>query len=339
MNHEPPQLTICSVYHSDMSKRLLEMNEELIRRLNPDVSWVRFVVNNSPQGSLHISDPAIKEFPGTTPPPPGFEGNHYGAALNSLTPHIRTRFALILDYDFFILRPHWIREVLQYMQERNLGMLGASYRPKYWVKFRHFPVQFCLFVDREKIGEEFTSWDFRPQNSSEKIHHMNVSEIKKRAYKARYPNPSWVRRLWENIKKRRYIGTSEDMCYDIYRRYYGKNLVRYECFGSTAELNDFLSHYYVHPRWYPLLYWLERLIPERWSFVPRGKDYVTFQRFKDVGLYDAFGTGMEEWWWQRKPFAFHLRGFKERHLKSLGKVFDPEENVKIIREITDSFPS
>lgn len=333
------ELTICSVYHSEASRRILEMNEEFVRAMNPGASWMRLAVNNSPGGSIRVRDPRIREFPGTPPPPAGEEGYHYGSGLNSLLKRAATRFVLFLDYDFFIARPQWIRDVPAHMERARLGLFGAPYRPRYWVKFRHFPVQYCLFVDREQVGSEFYAWDFRPQYSEEHLARGNASEARKRAYRAKHPGfPSWIRRMVENVKKRKYIATSRDMGYDLYRRYYGKGTVRYGCIGSTATLDDFLTHYYVSKRWHPLLYRLERLIPERWSFVPKQRGgYFTFTRFRDVGCYDVLGTGMEEWWWQGQPFAFHVRGFQERRRRAAGREFDPEERIRAIREVAESF--
>ena len=342
MKNNAPQLTICSVYHSDMSKRILEMNEEFVRKMNPESSWLRFAANNSPQESIHPNNPNIKEFPGgkvpSFTPAYGWTGFHDGAASNSLLPHIQTRFVLFLDYDFFIVRPNWIREVVTYMQEKNLGILGVPYHPKYWVKFRDFPSKNCLFVDREKIGNDFYEWNFMPQYTPQDITRMDAVIAHKKIHTMnRTKHPSWPRRMFENIRKRNYIGQSKDVCYDLYQRYYGNHSVNVECFPPTAVLNDFVIHYYVSPRWHPLLYHLEKMIPEHWSFVPKRKGYFTFTRFKDLGYFDVLGTGMEEWWWQEMPLGFHLRGFKERRAKEIGIEFDPEESIRIIRDTMKNF--
>ncbi|MEK7554766.1 MAG: hypothetical protein AAB518_02160 [Patescibacteria group bacterium] len=339
---ETPELTICSVYHSDMARRILEMNEIFVRRMNPGSSWIRFAANNSQNENIHIQDNAIRELPGGiipgNAPPKGREGYHYGAALNALLPHIQTRFVLFLDYDFFIVRPNWIRDVILHMKQNGLSLFGAPYHPKYWVKFRHFPVQYCLFVDREKIGDAFLTWNFTPQYSEAHLIQGDASEAAKKIYKAKNPTPTWFERIRDNIRKRKYIGTSQDMSYDLYRRYAQKSFFKYETFGSTVTLNDFLVHYYVNEVWYKLLYLLEKMIPERWSFVPRNRGgYFTFTRFRDRNLPDVLGTGMEEWWWKNAPMAFHMRGFKERRAQATGKAFNPEENIQAIQEITEKF--
>ena len=298
-----PQITICSVYHSDITRRILELNEEFVRTMNPKSSWLRFAVNNSPQESVHIQNTHIQEFPGGVvpnfAPSYGWTGYHDGAASNSLLKHIPTRFVLFLDYDFFIVRPDWIQEILLYMQKKDLAILGVPYHPKYWVKFRYFPSKNCLFVDREKIGNDFYNWDFTPQYSKKDFVRMNAAIVHKESHKIKKSkHSSWLRKMFENIRKRRYLGHSKDVCYDLYRRYYGSRSVKVECLAATAVLNDFLTHYYVHTRWHPLLYRLETMIPERWSFIPKRKGYFTFTQFRDLGYFDILKTGMEEWWWQ-----------------------------------------
>ena len=351
MSNQLPSLTICSVYHSEMTARILEMNGIFIRKMNPNISWTYLAVNNSPQESIHLKSAGIKEFPGVPlpenlPPYPGpistwssYTGYFDGGASNSLLKHIKTRFVVFLDYDFFIVRPNWINDVLSYMEKENIGILGAPYHPKYWVKFRYFPSKNCIFVDREKIGKEFYDWDFRPQYSIEEVKKTMTAARHKAEQKAKHPKPppSKLRRFFQSIRKRHYLGLSKDVGFNLRRRYYGQDKIKYECFQPTVVLNDFLYHYYLDGHWHKILYQLEKLVPERWSFVPKKKNYFTFKSFKNVGFFDVLSAGMEEWWWREVPFGFHLRGFKERHLKEIGENFDPEENIRIIKTATDNF--
>ena len=43
-----PRLTICSVYHSPETKEFLELNWELVSRLNSATDWIWTVVDNTP---------------------------------------------------------------------------------------------------------------------------------------------------------------------------------------------------------------------------------------------------------------------------------------------------
>lgn len=317
------------------------MNADFIAAMNPGVSWVHLAINNSRERSVHTTHPLLCEIPGAAipahAPARGFQGYHEGAGMNIALKHIQTRFALFLDYDFFVVRPHWIANALSHMEEQSLALLGAPYHPKYWVKFRYFPSHHCLFVDRDKIGKEFLAWDFMPQYSPEHLTNTAAAEDRKIAWRSAHPRPpSWLRRFFENIKKRRYLGTSKDICYDPYRRYHANPTVTYEYFQAAAVLHDFLCHYYLPHRWYPLLSWIERLIPNRWSFVPK-QDLFTLDHFKDLGFFDVAGSGMEEYFWQGTPLGFHVRGFKERLLTASGATFNPEEKMRTIRAAVTSF--
>ncbi len=338
-------LTICSVFHNDMTRQILELNEEFVRKMNPGMNWVRFAANNSRKEIIRLKDPNILEFPPGIIPEgiPNFTlvGYDAGSAMNGMLPHIKTRFVLFLDYDFFIIRPGWIKDVLNYMDERKLAILGVPYHPKYYGKVRYFPSQHCLFVDKNLVGKEFYEWDFMPQYSAEELKKTvtaakyksehKVLEIKKKA--------NYFRRfLRDNIQKRRYLAFSKDIPYDLYRRYFKQNKIKYECFLPAAVIGDFVRNYYIkNAKWHPFLYLLEKMIPEKWSYVPKKKGYFTFSKFKDAGKFDVMGEGMEEFFWKDAPFGFHMRGFKERQYKALGKVFDAEENIKNIREITANF--
>lgn len=342
MEHRTSQLTIVSVYHSDLTRRILEANADFIAAMNPGDSWVHLAVNNSPAQSIHTRHPRLRETAGAPipafAPKSGFVGYHEGGGLNLGLKEVSTRFALFLDHDFFVVRPRWIAEVLAHLTKQGLAILTAPYHPKYWVKVRYFPGAYCIFADREKVGEEFFSWDFMPQHTPAELAREQVSAVRKAAWRAAHPHPSsWLRQFAESMKKRRYVGTGRDVSYDLYRRYRARPEITIECLPATVTLHDFLTHYRLSPRWYPLLYRLERLIPERWSFIPKRKGYFTFTRFCDLGYADVLGTGMEEWWWRGAPFAFHVRGFKERRTKEIGRSFDPEDNMRIIRDMVSAF--
>jgi len=344
MQEKNPELTICSVYHSEMTKRILIMNEEFMKYMNPGVSWIRLAANNSLKEPIHLNTPGIIELPGgtvpDTAPSNSWEGYHDGAATNALLSHVKTRFALILDYDFFAIRKNWITETLNYMKEHNVALLGAPYHPKYWTKFRYFPAKYFLLVDLEKIGNEFYEWDFRPQYTKEDVQKNEAARAHKMAHSARkHLSPSWFQRFIAANKKRRYLGKSKDVCFYLYTRYYKNPKTPVECLVPAVRYQDFVYHYGVPRFVQPLLYAFEKLFPEKWTFVPKKKGYFTFTRFRNFGYYDALKEGLEEYFWQGKPFGFHLRGFKERRAKEIGRPFDPEETVNLIETITKSFKS
>ncbi len=323
-----------------MTKEFIEMNDRLIRELNPSATYERFVINNSPNGTIHIA--GAKEFPQPKLPDYlhkfsyGRAGYELGTAFNSILKEVKTRFVLFLDPDFFIIYPNWIQELTEYAKKNNIGFLGSPYHPKYWVKKRRFPTNYCLLVDREVIGDEFYSWNWMPEHSESEMVKMQESDGKKKIEKVKRASSessavkNFFRKIIDNVKKRRYIATSKECNADLYRRYF-RGTVKYESFIPTVTVRDFIQHYHLSRRYDRALYLLERLIPEKYSFVPR-KGF-TFRSFRDVGSPDVLSTGMEEWWFFRKPFAFHLRGFKQHN----GGAVDEEKTKNSILQTIASF--
>ena len=98
-------LTICSV--SYRSRPFLDLNLELTRRSNPGgppFRWV--VVENTPPGEGDAVEEGHGLFevkPGVPAPnqKKGRNSYHHGAALNEALRHVTTRYAMVLDPDFY----------------------------------------------------------------------------------------------------------------------------------------------------------------------------------------------------------------------------------------------
>jgi hypothetical protein len=155
-------LTICSVsFHSGLH---LAANYELIRQASGDIAWV--VAQNGPEEQL----PRFQVVPGAAPPSSIGPGNqnikiasyHHALGLNATIPHIKTRFALFLDPDFFIVPP--LSLVLDHMQSQGLAFFGAPYAIDPNKRRRQdFPCAFCMFVDTQKV--DIKTFDFLPDVS------------------------------------------------------------------------------------------------------------------------------------------------------------------------------
>lgn len=156
------ELTICSVsYHSGLH---LSANYELTREVNGDVRWI--VAQNGPHEEL----PRFTVIAGAEPPKTIAAGNpnikiasyHHALGLNATLPHVKTRYALFLDPDFFVVPP--LARVIDYMKSRRLAFFGAPYaidpgKPRR----QDFPCAFCMFVDTEKV--DLAHFDFMPDSS------------------------------------------------------------------------------------------------------------------------------------------------------------------------------
>ena len=73
---------------------------------------------------------------------------------------VTTRFLLILDPDFFIVRRDWIADCLAHMQAHELSFFGAAHHPRRPTKFRYFPSVMCTFVDLSRVDRH--DLDFNP---------------------------------------------------------------------------------------------------------------------------------------------------------------------------------
>jgi glycosyltransferase involved in cell wall biosynthesis len=293
------KLTICSAYHAAESKRLLELNRETAERLNPGVSFYWLAADNTPAGFRDTADKskfAVSRGAASDHSVPRWvRGSvQYAAGLNTLVPYITTRFALILDSDFYIVRPGWIAEVLTHMLERDLAFFGVPWHPAWHRKPRAFPAPHTLFIDLEKIPRE--KLDFLPQYdfSSPGL----LRKIERRAYKML---PSAVIRRLET-------GTSLDVASKLYLLYRNNPSIRYESVvpvytpPAPGKADFFLPERFV------------RLHPS-FSFSSAG--------FAESGLYDARKEGWEEFLWKGAPYGFHVRGshkLKENFEKGLARV-------------------
>lgn len=284
-------LTICSVYHSEESKKLLRLNHALTLKLNQGENFTWIVGDNTPAGfEGKLQDPDFLIVPGAdqsllpayVPKGKGILGSYvHAAAINRSLKHAKSRFVMILDVDFFIVRPNWIRETLRHMQKEGLAFLGAPWHPRWWKKFRYFPAHHALLIDSEKI--KLADLDFLPQ----------------------YTPESYALRM--RCKRRACIGRSLDTGYALYEKYYKKITVPYECFKPVFR--PYTKAIFLE-RWARKA--IKTLVPDNFLYIPKKNGYFVSAGFRESGYYDASSHGWEEFMWQESPFGFHMRGAKRK---------------------------
>ncbi len=302
-----PLVTICSVYYSQHSKKLLEENYRFTKQRNrTPFTWI--AADNSPdEAQIKLEIPietyrfmSLSKFQETLPeslrPILSF---HHSGALNMLKDKVKTRYFISLDPDFYIVRPEWIEQMVTHMQKHELAMLGASWHPRWWKKKRYFPTQPAIMVDLEKI--QASELDFSP------------------AYTADNPRPKFgpkilwalnripgVNRLTGPILRRMSIGTSLDTSYKLMERFMDGYVV--ECIpGAFIPSEDSIFHQTFISRF------LDGVLPDKYSYVPKKKGYFSSLHFRDFLLPDTAILGWEEFMWAddsqqlEQPFGFHLR--------------------------------
>lgn len=280
------ELTICSV--SFHSQAFLALNVELVARLNPDSRWRWVIADNSGElartNALNDARCVILKGDAGDPSKPSWcRGSYQHArALNQTIGQIKTRWALFLDPDFFIVRPGWVNEVLAHMTAKKLGFFGVPWHPKWVIKVRYFPCVHCLFVDMNKVPK--ADLDFMPQLNLER-------------------GPT------KEVKDRLVIGSSRDTGFLLYQRYGRGGKLRHEAATPVFRpRSEFLGPARALLRRNRLA---EKLLPDRLCYVPKRPNAFTEVGFRELGYVDTTAHHWEEFVWQGRPWGFHVRGFMQ----------------------------
>lgn len=341
---EQSALTICSVYHSSETAALLELNHRFTARINPgeEIPWLASD-GREPDVRDEVSSNRFMIVPGfssvNVPEAVRARKDHaqflhsylHGESLNDLLRRVKTRFALLLDNDFFIVRPRWIRDALAHMAARDLSFFGAPFHPRRFDKYRYFPCQQCLFIDCSRV--DCRTLDFKGRHSEEGT--LAEKLIRKLVHTFLHP-------------KRYRIGRSRDTSYEVYARYAKDARYRSEAAQpvfdpahDTADDSRFAIPTFAARG---LNRFVERFLPDRFCFIPKRRGYAVQTGFREAGFPDVRGLGYgsavgflwEEYVWHGAPFAFHLQSVakKLRH----GRV-DGSELIRRVDDILGHFGS
>ncbi len=283
------------------------MNAELAQTLNPDAKLTWFVADNAPAGSSErIDNPHFEVFEGAGQEywgyKPGWASVRHATALNALVRRVKTRFLIILDPDFYVIRPAWVRDVLTHMQDHGLAFFGNTCNPKYYTKFRYFPFTHCFCADLDRIPAH--ELDFRPEFDNPSEVKTSVSPAQKLFHTL--PKPIERLALALTFQDRKFIGDSRDTCWRLYKKFYRHPDIRAECLQAVFRPREDLGNL-ARLLFFPNAL-IERLLPDRLCFIPKDKASYSTTTFRDLGYPDVRALGWEEYLWQGKPFALHLRG-------------------------------
>lgn len=220
---------------------------------------------------------------------------HHGASLNAIVRMAQTRFLLVTDPDFYIIRNEWVVLVLAYMQEIGLAFLGVPWHPKWYYKHRYFPCAHCLFIDLAQVNKD--ELDFRPGQAEPGLI----------GSKTLWQRVCLALEAWGGFNLRRSIGSSQDTGYRLYRRFNADPRIKAECMIPVYKPE---VDYQLRPR--RLNQWLDAMMPDHLSFTPKRAETYTKQGFGEFGLPDVTRYGWEEFIWRDTPFGFHVRGVISR---------------------------
>jgi len=145
-------VTVCTVsFHNAPHLRLNWMLADALNRDGSEIRWV--VAENTPSGSkdrLTADDSRFKVIEGVGPEHvPNFQ---HTIALHKCFEFVTTRFLLVLDPDFYLVRPQWVDAVTRHMLSHDLAFFGVPWHPRFSDKYRYFPAVHCFFVDLDRVG-------------------------------------------------------------------------------------------------------------------------------------------------------------------------------------------
>jgi hypothetical protein len=317
------ELTVCTVTYKD--RDYLELNMKLSKALNLNSRSIWIVIENDPSADdfMEASPPDLHVYEGYDMDysVKRADSYHHAIALKKALRLAKTRFVLLLDPDFYIVRKNWITEIIEYMLTNDLAFFGAPYNPKWYKKFRYFPNLNCMIIDLNKVKKN--TLDFRPGQDDYmlKENSLLLTKIIKRTRN----------RLLTELYNRRIIGSSQDAGYFVYHRHYNKKHIKIECVNPVLrEISDL-------PRGLrKILYYL---LPDRLSYIPKRKNYYSLSGFRELGYAGVGHYGWEEYLWKNKPFSIHMRKFQkeffddETALNNLVRVMNNLTGVELSTEI------
>ncbi|MGE5027695.1 MAG: glycosyltransferase family 2 protein [Betaproteobacteria bacterium] len=275
------RFTICTV--SFGHARHLALNHDLLARLNPS-EWDRadwLVAENAPGEQAHrmVEDPGFSMLPGSDERSKG-ASHHHASALNGLLRHVETRFLLVLDPDFYILRPNWLKEVEAHMRHEGLAFFGAPWHPRYTENYRYFPAVHCMFIDRKFVRLE--DIDFCPI--------LDRGQPGRAA--GRIPLMHRFRQSWDT-------GTR------VYERFAHRPSVLTECITPVYRPEEEFAA--GSRNWRRRA--VEFFLPDALCYLPKRRGAYTGVGFHERKLIPApLPRLWEESIWRDAPFGLHVRG-------------------------------
>lgn len=316
---EPPQhgLTILSVA---MARHVpfVRLNVELTGILNRRAAYRWLIVDNE-EGAVRatLADLDVELVDGVPPdeilPGRGAGSYHHATALNRALSKVETRYVLVLDPDFFIIRPSWVTDVLEHMGDAGPALLGVPWHPRWHNKARGRHPAHCVFLDLARVDRSVV--DFAPDlrgprpvpliPGQDRDSTLGGWAINALLYLLRrFPKGNRIVRMAVHLTLNRgLIGVTRDTGHRL-REVVDEAGLPHEFIPACAPRRDFTDPPFLRSL---CGWWLERLIPTRWSYVPSSREFVA-TTLAQLGGPNARAQGWEEFAWRGDPFGFHVRG-------------------------------
>ena len=330
------ELTICTVSYGH--KSLIETNIALVTKMNSGkiIRWI--IVENTPDnksdrfalgesGNVKVIKGVTNDFKGI-----GSASYHHASGLNIAMKEVTTRYVLVLDPDFFIVRKNWVIDVVDYMRQNNLAFFGAPYNPKRYMKYRGFPCIHCMFIDLDKVSKK--EIDFNPSYKQEVSTVDIIATDATIDPKKKAPTQGLLgnlrRHLRIALKRGSIAGSSRDTGYRIFERFHSEEKVRSDC--VTPVFKPGISS--IKPTWIGSAanIAIEKFLPVNLCYLPKSCSYFSEKGFKESGFVDVFSEGWDEFMWKKEPFGFHMQGANRD-----GTTRDHSGEMKFLAGVLDDF--
>ena len=333
-----PALTIGCVSYK--SAPYVALNQRLTEFLNPDapVRWI--VVTNDTKKPGRIAPLLAEEtvLIGRAPVDRSQDfpkGRHHAAGLQQIIERVETRFLLVLDPDFFIVRRNWVADCLAHMEARGLSFFGAAHHPRRASKFRYFPSVMCTFIDLSRVNRR--DLDFNPG----RYHAITAAGRRERKERRQGSHrlPTALARILRGVgrfvERPGYVGKVQDTGYRIHERFFADKAHASDC--VTPVLRPEVEWPEAFASGSPLA-WLRRaylsppLLGESFSILPRRAGYTTREGFREHGFPAVTDHAWEEHVWRGLPFGFHVTRHSRFH--SMELTIDFKDVERAAAEVT-----
>jgi hypothetical protein len=290
-------ITVCSVSFNHAEHLRLNQNlaDNLNRNPHRSIFWI--IGENSPDDSrskLASDEQGLQVIPG---PKGAYKPNlHHALSLNSCVELVGTRYLLVLDPDFYIIRDNWADSVISYMMENDLAFFGVPWHPKYTSKYRYFPCVHCMFVDLRKVPAN--ELDFRPISASQ-------APIESKAGRDEQTNRGLFTRILASALPGRDVGRAyKDTGTRVFLRHAFRSDIRFE---TAVAFYDPVDERKLHATVKQTI--AEHLLPESLCYLPKRAGYYVPFDFASVTKPNLMlPRHWEQFFWKDEPFGFHLRG-------------------------------
>ena len=247
---------------------------------------------------------------------------HHAAGLNLALENVRTRYAVVIDPDLYVVRPNWLREVIDHMTKNDLTIFGAPWNPRWYQKFRYFPCAHLMVIDLQKCRwrKDMLAPDLvRGGGKYISPFWKDFPEMRKQLGRwatRRYLLKNLRQAVQEDIRQRGTIGASRDTGYGMLMEFSRRLGLKAGTVTPVCAQADGFQPATVTG----VQRMVDAFVPDRWSYMPKRRSYMAEQGFEAFGYPETRALGWEEFLWKGEPFAFHVRG--ELHRKPIGRTDD-----------------